>query len=85
MRKPPEQRKVAKWRKDTREALQMTQREFAVHLAKGAPFVNANFVAKMELGERRLDVVEFVKFCRALGTNPQKMFAPIARLHRLAS
>jgi len=75
MKKPPEQKKVAEWLKDTREALQMTQREFAAHLAKTAPFANANFVAKMELGERRLDVVEFVKVCRALGTNPQKMFA----------
>lgn len=75
MRKSPQQRKVAEWLRDTREARQMTQREFAAHIRKNAPFVTANFVAKMELGERRLDVVEFVQICRALGSNPQRMFA----------
>ena len=29
-----------------------------------------SFVAKVEVGERRLDVVEFVEYADALGTSP---------------
>ena len=28
------------------------------------------FVSKFELGERRLDVAEFIEICRAIGTDP---------------
>ena len=30
-----------------------------------------SFVQKLEQGERRLDVVEYVWYCRKLGVNPQ--------------
>lgn len=30
-----------------------------------------SFVQKVEQGERRLDVVEYVWYCRQLGVNPQ--------------
>ena len=30
-----------------------------------------SFVQKVEQGERRLDVVEYVWYCRKLGVNPQ--------------
>lgn len=33
------------------------------------------FVSKFERGERRLDVVEFVEVCEALGVPPLEMFA----------
>jgi transcriptional regulator with XRE-family HTH domain len=32
-----------------------------------------SFVAKVELGERRLDVVEFVQYVQALGLSPTRM------------
>ncbi|MEW4461317.1 helix-turn-helix transcriptional regulator [Roseibium algicola] len=31
------------------------------------------FVSKFELGERRLDVAEFLEICRAIGTDPHDM------------
>lgn len=42
-----------------------TQRELATHLKK-----SPSFIAKVELGERRLDVLEFIAFCRALDLRP---------------
>lgn len=74
MAKTPAQARVGQWMKETRENLRMTQKEFAQHLRRNAPFVNASLIAKTELGERRLDVTEFVAISRALGTTPRKMF-----------
>ena len=51
-----------------REAAGMTQRDLAKKL-KRAPSV----VARIETGERRLDVIEFVGYCRALGAKPEKV------------
>lgn len=31
-----------------------------------------SFVGKIEQGERRLDVIEYVEYCRALGIQPNK-------------
>ena len=69
MAKTPRNRAVGKWMKDTREALRMSQVEFAHHI-KRKPY----FVVKTELGERRLEVTEFIEICRALGAAPRKMF-----------
>jgi len=46
----------------------LTQHEVAERL--GRP---QSFVAKVEGGERRLDVVEFVDLVRALGADPVKL------------
>lgn len=43
----------------------MTMRELAEKL--DAPH---SFVGKTEQGERRLDVVEYVRYCKALGVDP---------------
>jgi transcriptional regulator with XRE-family HTH domain len=43
----------------------MSQRELAAALGKPP-----SWIAKIEQGERRLDVVEFVAILRALGQNP---------------
>ncbi|TPK94807.1 helix-turn-helix transcriptional regulator [Mesorhizobium sp. B2-4-12] len=32
--------------------------------------VRQTFVSKFELGERRLDVAEYIDVCRAIGTDP---------------
>jgi len=37
----------------------------------------ASYVAKIELGERRLDVVEFVALARAIGTDESRLFAGV--------
>ncbi len=49
----------------TRKANGMTQAEVAKRL--GRP---QSFVAKVENGERRLDVVELVSYARAIGAEP---------------
>lgn len=36
-----------------------------------------SYVAKIELGERRLDLVEFVALARAIGTDESRLFASV--------
>lgn len=50
---------------DARIACGITQQEVAS--AFGRP---QSFIAKVESGERRLDVVEFVRLCRLLNIEP---------------
>lgn len=46
----------------------LTQQELANRLKRPQ-----SFVAKYEGGERRIDVIEFIAICRALGANPAKL------------
>jgi transcriptional regulator with XRE-family HTH domain len=69
MAKTPAQADVGRWMKETRDALRMSQVEFARHVKR-----TPSFIAKTELGERRLDVSEFVQLSKALGSTPRKMF-----------
>ena len=46
----------------------LTQHELARRLKKPQ-----SFVAKYEGGERRLDVVEFLTVCQAIGSDPAKI------------
>jgi hypothetical protein len=41
--------------------------------------VPPSWVAKVEMRERRLDVVEFVRIARALKADPVKLLAEVAR------
>ncbi len=50
---------------EARKTAVLTQQEFAKRLKRPQ-----SFVAKYEGGERRLDVVEFLKVARAIGTDP---------------
>lgn len=52
-----------------REKAGMTQRELAARLRRPH-----SFVGRMEAGERRVDVVEFIEIARALGADPREMF-----------
>ena len=52
----------------------MTQRELAGKLGR-----EHSFVSRVELGERRLDVVEFYWVVRALGNDPAKVAASLMR------
>ena len=56
---------VIKALRDARIACGITQQEVAS--AFGRP---QSFIAKLESGERRLDVVEFVRLCRLLNIEP---------------
>lgn len=53
-----------------REKSNLTQAEVAIKL--GRP---QSFVSKYESGERRLDVVEFIHVCNALGLDPMRVLA----------
>jgi transcriptional regulator with XRE-family HTH domain len=57
-----------------REAANLTQRDVAARLEKPQ-----SFVSKYELGQRRIDVIEFFDIARALEIDPFEL------LHRLFS
>lgn len=56
-----------------REEAGLTQGELADKLDR-----HRSFIWKTEGGQRRLDLIEFVKWCRACGADPVKVFPPIA-------
>lgn len=55
-----------------REKAELTQAEVASRLKKPQ-----SFVAKYEGGERRLDVVEFIEICLALGIDPHAVLTDL--------
>jgi transcriptional regulator with XRE-family HTH domain len=56
--------------RDTRKRAGLTQTQLAAIL--GTP---QSFIAKVENGERRLDVLEFATYVAAMGAAPGKVFA----------
>ena len=61
---------------DARHVAGLTQAEVAKRMKKPQ-----SFVSKYEQGERRLDVVEFVQVCRAIGADPLSITAEIRDLY----
>lgn len=55
-----------------REAVGMTQAALAQRLGR-----SQSFVAKYELGERRLDVIDYLAVCKELGIDPAKLLNQI--------
>lgn len=53
-----------------RNAAGLTQRDLALRLKRPH-----SFVGRLEAGERRLDVVEFIEIAKALEADPAKLFA----------
>jgi transcriptional regulator with XRE-family HTH domain len=56
-----------------RKKQRITQKALAKALGRSQPFV-----AKYEMGELRLDIVEFVRVARLLGLNPAKVLKAVA-------
>jgi len=52
---------------EIRKKAGLTQRDLAKKLGR-----EHSFVARIELGERRVDIVEFYLICEACGTAPHK-------------
>lgn len=52
----------------------VTQVELAERLGKPQ-----QFISKYELGDRRIDIVEFVAVCRALRVDPKEAFTLVLR------
>ena len=61
-----EMQALTNWLKRARQDQNFSMRALAERMDKPH-----SFVQKVEQGERRLDVVEYVWYCRKLGVNPQ--------------
>jgi transcriptional regulator with XRE-family HTH domain len=59
---------------EARKSARLTQHELAKRLHKPQ-----SFVAKYEGGERRIDVVEFVTVCQAIGADPAKLLKALIK------
>lgn len=64
-----------KWLREQRKQLGMTQSELAAALDKPQ-----SYVAKVERPERRLDVLEYVQWTRALGLAPAVAFEAFTKI-----
>ncbi len=67
--------KLATYLKEVRNGKGYTMRALAD--AIGKPH---SFVGKMELDERRLDVGEFIHYCKAMGKDPREAFDEVMNL-----
>ena len=70
-----EYEELRKWLVNERNKAGLTQREVAALL--DTPH---SLVAKIENGERRLDVIEYCRFCYAIGSDPHKGIDLVATL-----
>lgn len=52
----------------------VTQQQLAERLGKPQ-----SYVAKVEGGERRIDVIEFIAFVRAIGGDPAAVFTSVSK------
>jgi transcriptional regulator with XRE-family HTH domain len=57
---------------DARHAAGLTQRQLAAKLKR-----SNSFVWKIEAGERRVDILEFVEIARAIGSEPVELFSRV--------
>ena len=63
----PAYKKLCRLLREQRESAGLTIRALGIKLKK--PY---SFVSKVERGERRIDPVEFVAWCRACGSEPSR-------------
>jgi transcriptional regulator with XRE-family HTH domain len=56
-----------------RKSANLTQQELAKNLRR-----HQSFVAKYEGGERRIEVIEFVQICRAVGVAPDALLRKLS-------
>lgn len=71
----PDYRAVIEVIRTARLAQKLSQREVARRLGKPVSFIN-----KIELIERRIDVLEFVVLCRALELDPHHMLDAVIKV-----
>lgn len=61
----PESKRLSDWLREQREASGLSMREAAQIIGKPH-----SFIGNIEVGQRRLDVVEFIWYCEKLGFDP---------------
>lgn len=59
---------------EMRKRAKFTQRDLAKALGR-----EQNLVARIEQGQRRLDLVEWIQVCRACGTDPEKEISRLVK------
>jgi transcriptional regulator with XRE-family HTH domain len=57
------------WLINKRKEAGLTQRQLAERLE-----VVHSLIGKVEKGERRLDVIEFITYCKALNADPNELY-----------
>jgi predicted transcriptional regulator len=67
MPNPPSQRNVPELLRQIRDHAELTQRDLAKRLKRNQPWVH-----KCEIGERRVDVSEFLDWCAACQSDPHE-------------
>ena len=62
-----EYKKLLAWLRECRKEKGLTMRVVAQAMK-----IPHSWIGKVEIGERRLDIAEFIKICRVLGADPHK-------------
>jgi ribosome-binding protein aMBF1 (putative translation factor) len=57
---------------ESREQAGLTQRDLAARLKRPH-----SFIGRIEAGERRVDVIEFIEIVRVMGLDPEHLFAKL--------
>ncbi|RKX37172.1 MAG: transcriptional regulator [Verrucomicrobia bacterium] len=57
--------KLRQWLRERRNEKNLTMRELAERMD-----VIHSWIGKIELGERRLDIIEYIQYCKALEVDP---------------
>ena len=57
---------------EARERAGLTQRDLAARLKRPH-----SFVGRIEAGERRIDVIEFIEIARVMDADPRELFAQV--------
>lgn len=70
----PEYQLLRQFLVEARERAGLTQTQVAQRLQRAQ-----SFVSKYELGERRLDVIDFVQVCDCLGVDPGELLRQVLK------
>jgi transcriptional regulator with XRE-family HTH domain len=73
----PSYRDVPGMLRGMRRQARLTQRDLALGLRRSQPWVH-----KSEIGERRVDISEFLDWCVGCGVDPVAAFKELLRLRR---
>jgi transcriptional regulator with XRE-family HTH domain len=71
---PPSQHDVPELLRQMREEAKLTQRDLASRMKRAQPWIH-----KSEMGERRVDVSEFLDWCAACRSDPHEALRQLIR------